>query len=302
MGGGVARHELAAAVSEAGGLGTLGILPPEALARELAAARRLTAKPIAINLLLPFTRRDHRRVAEDADVVVTFWGRPKRQSSGIWLHQCGSADEAKAAVAAGADGVIAQGVEAGGHVRGDVPALELLEQIRVAAPSGYPVLLAGGIADRGDVTAALEAGADAAVLGSRFLLSEESRAHPVYKQRLLAGEETQLTELFGLGWPAAPHRVLPNAATRRWTAGDARGPAWVRAANRAISPLVSRMPIGLQSSFAGMQSPSRPLFSPQPPVDDQDSSLLDSGPLYAGETIARISSMQPAATIVGELV
>jgi NAD(P)H-dependent flavin oxidoreductase YrpB (nitropropane dioxygenase family) len=302
MGGGVARHELAAAVSEAGGLGTLGILPPEALAQELAAARRLTAKPIAVNLLLPFTRRDHCRIADDADVVVTFWGRPKRLSPGIWLHQCGSADEAKAALAAGADGIIAQGVEAGGHVRGEVPALELLEQIRSATPSGYPVMLAGGIANRGDVTAALEAGADAAVLGSRFLLSKESRAHPVYKQRLLAGDQTQLTELFGLGWPAAPHRVLPNAATRRWTAGDARGPAWVRAANRAISPVASRMPIGLQSSFAGMQSPKRPLLSPQPPVDDQEASLLESGPLYAGETIARISSMQPAATIVGELV
>jgi NAD(P)H-dependent flavin oxidoreductase YrpB (nitropropane dioxygenase family) len=302
MGGGVARHELAAAVSEAGGLGTLGILSPDALAAELAAARRLTGKPIAVNLLLPFTRRDHRRVAEDADVVVTFWGRPKRLSAGIWLHQCGSVDEATAAEDAGADGVIVQGVESGGHVRGTTPALDLLEQTRAALPAGYPLMLAGGIADRGDVSTALESGADAAVLGSRFLLSEESRAHPVYKQRLLAGKETQLTELFGLGWPGAPHRVLANAATRRWTGGDPRGPAWVRAVNRAASPLGSRLPIGLQSSLAGMQRPSRPLLSPQPPVDDQSATLLESGPLYAGETIARISGLRPAGALVGELV
>ena len=302
MGGGIARHELAAAVSDAGGLGTLGILPPEALATELAAARRLTSKPIAVNLLLPFTRRAHRRVVAGADVVVTFWGPPKRLGAGVWFHQCGGVEEARSAEDVGADGVIVQGVEAGGHVRGKTPALDLLEQVRAALPAGFPVMLAGGIAERADVTAALESGADAAVLGSRFLLSEESRAHPVYKQRLLAGEETQLTELFGLGWPAAPHRVLPNAATRRWTVDDPRGPGWVRAANRMISPLASRLPIGVQVSAAGMQRPGRPLLSPQPPVDDQDAGLLESGPLYAGETIARISSLRPAAKIVSELV
>jgi nitronate monooxygenase len=301
MGGGVARHELAAAVSEAGGLGTLGILAPEALARELAAAKKMTGKPIAVNLLLPFTRRAHSDVVADADVIVTFWGKPKRLGPGTWLHQCGSVEEALAAEAAGADGVIAQGVESGGHVRGTVPALELLEQTRAALPAGFPVMLAGGIADAGDVKSALDAGADAAVLGSRFLLSEESRAHPVYKQRLLTGEETQLTELFGLGWPAAPHRVLANAATRRWTTGDPRGPGWVRAANRTMSPLASRLPISVQARFAGMQRPSRPPFSPQPPVDDQNASLLESGPLYAGETIARISGLRPASALVGEL-
>src|SRR4051812_27352445 len=109
MGGGLARHELAAAVSEAGGLGTIGLLDPPALRRELGAARRATGRPIAVNLLLPFVRRAHRLLAAEADVVVTFWGAPRRPTGRPWLHQCGSVEEARAAHAAGADGVIVQG-------------------------------------------------------------------------------------------------------------------------------------------------------------------------------------------------
>jgi nitronate monooxygenase len=116
--------------------------------------------------------------------------------------------------------VIAQGVEAGGHVRGTEPALSLFARVREALPDGFPVLLAGGLADARDVRAALDAGAAmAAVLGTRFVLTPESRAHPAYKQRALEGSETILTELFGSGWPAA-HRVLPNAATERWLRRD----------------------------------------------------------------------------------
>src|SRR5437764_4508745 len=111
--GAVARHELAAAVSEAGGLGTIaGVRAP--IAEELAKARHLTGKPIAVNLLLPFLRPGDAEAAAAADVVVTFWGQPRRLAPGLWIHQCGSVAEAWAAEAAGADAVIAQGVEAGG--------------------------------------------------------------------------------------------------------------------------------------------------------------------------------------------
>src|SRR4051794_27250920 len=145
MGGGLAGHELAAAVSGAGGLGTIGILPAGALRDSIGAAReRAEGKPIAVNLLLPFVRPEHLEVAALADAVVTFWGRPRRPTAGVWIHQCGSVEEARAAQAAGADAVIAQGVEAGGHVRGTTPALELLEQTRAALGREYPVLVAGG--------------------------------------------------------------------------------------------------------------------------------------------------------------
>jgi NAD(P)H-dependent flavin oxidoreductase YrpB (nitropropane dioxygenase family) len=302
MGGGLSRHELAAAVSEAGGLGTIAVNGAAAIERELAAARRLTDRPIAVNLLLPFARRDWYKAAAGADVVVTFWGTPKRRTGSAWLHQCGSVEEARAAHAAGADAVILQGVEAGGHVRGSVPALELLERARAELPPDLPLLLAGGIADRADVSAALAAGAAGAVAGTRFLLSDESRAHPAYRQRLLEAEETVLTELFGAGWPA-PHRVVRNAATERQLSGaDPRGPRLNRTLNRLTGgPAARHMPAALQARLARAQRPGSRLLSPLGPADDGPANLLDAGPLYAGETVARIADVRPAAELVAAL-
>ena len=300
MGGGLAGAGLAAAVSEAGGLGTIGMAEPAALRAELSAARERTRRPVAVNVLLPFARRAHFTAAGEADAVVTFWGEPRRRTPGIWLHQCGSVEEALGARAAGADGVIAQGVEAGGHVRGTTPARALLEQVRAALPDGYPVLLAGGIADADDVAAALAAGADAAVLGTRFLMTEESGARAAYKQRLMESRETVLTELFGVGWPG-PHRVLWNEAAERWLRGDPRGPAWVRTVNRLTAPALRRVPIALQLRLAERQSAGLPFLSPLPPAAGAPKGLLDSGPLYAGETVARIHDVRPAGELVREL-
>lgn len=300
MGGGLSRHELAAAVSDAGGLGTIAVNGAGAIRRELAAARALTGRPLAVNVLLPFARRDWFEAAAEADVVVTFWGRPRRRTGGVWLHQCGSVAEAQAAQAAGADGVIAQGVEAGGHVRGTTSALKLLERVQAALPAGYPVLLAGGIAGRDDAQAALKAGASAAVAGTHFLLAEESRAHPAYKQRLLGAEETILTELFGAGWPA-PHRVVANAATERWLHGDPRGPLANRILNHALAPGTRYLPDSLQARMIRAQRPTSRLLTPAGPTDDGPETLVDAGALYAGETVARISEIRPAADVVREL-
>lgn len=300
MGGGLSRHELAAAVSEAGGLGTIAVHGAAAIERELAAARALTGRPIAVNLLLPFARRSWFEAAAAADVVVTFWGRPKRRVGGTWIHQCGSVAEARSAHAAGADAVIVQGVEAGGHVRGTRPAIELLGQVKAALPPGYPLLLAGGIAERADVARALEAGAVAAVAGTRFLLSDESRAHTEYRRRLLAADETILTELFGLSWPA-PHRVIANAATERQLGGGRRVPAANRALNRLSAPGARFTPASLQRRLILAQRPGGRLLTPQGPTDDGPAALVDAGPLYAGETVARIDAVRPAAEIVAEL-
>lgn len=301
MGGGLSRHELAAAVSEAGGLGTIAVNGAAAIERELTAARALTGRPLAVNVLLPFARRDWFRAAAAADVVVTFWGVPKRRTGGTWIHQCGSAEEARAAHAAGADAAIVQGIEAGGHVRGAKPALDLFAEARAAVPADFPLLLAGGIAERGDVARALEAGASAAIAGTRFLLAEESRAHAEYKRRLLEAKETILTELFGFGWPA-PHRVIANAATDRWLGGDPRGPSLNRALNRLSAPTARYVPAPLQSRLARAQRPDSRLLSPPGPTDDGPANLLDAGPLYAGETVSRIADVRPAAEIVSALV
>jgi NAD(P)H-dependent flavin oxidoreductase YrpB (nitropropane dioxygenase family) len=300
LGGGLSRHELAAAVSEGGGLGTIAVNGAGAIERELMAARALTERPIAVNVLLPFARRDWFAAAAGADVVVTFWGRPRRRVPGTWIHQCGSVEEARAAQAAGADAAIVQGVEAGGHVRGSTPVLELLKRARAALPADFPLLLAGGIAERADVERALEAGASAAVAGTRFLLSEESRAHAEYRRRLLDARETILTELFGFGWPA-PHRVVANAATDRWLGGDPRGPALNRALNRLSAPTARYVPASMQARLARAQHPDSRLLSPPGPTDDGPENLLDAGPLYAGETVMRIDEVRPAAAIVADL-
>jgi nitronate monooxygenase len=316
MGGGLSRHELAASVSEAGGLGTIAVSGAPAIRRELAAARALTGRPLAVNVLLPFARRDWVEEAAAADVVVTFWGRPRRRTPGVWLHQCGSVEEARRAHAAGADGVIVQGVEAGGHVRGTAPAPRLLEEVRAALPADYPLLLAGGVAEVADVRAALEAGAVAAVAGTRFLLSEESRAHPAYKQRLLKAEETLLTDLFGAGWPA-PHRVVPNAATARWLdrgssfvayrptkderRGVLRAPRANRALNRLLAPGARYLPPALQLRMIRAQRPGSRFLTPAGPTDDAPGTLVEAGALYAGETVARIREVRPAARIVRDL-
>lgn len=299
MGGGLAGHELAVAVSAAGGLGTLGFLAPADLRGEISSARRATDMPLAVNLLLPFARRAHFEAASQADVVVTFWGRPKRRTAKIWIHQCGSVEEGQAARDAGADAVIVQGVEAGGHVRGTVPALELLARARGALP-GYPVLSAGGIADAADVKARLDAGAEAVVCGTRFLMTEESGGHPAYKARLTEARETILTGLFGVGWPA-PHRVVPNAATVRWLGRGPRAPRWLRALHKATAPVLSRVPMSMQLRLAATQKPSRPLFGPVAATIDGPANLVEAGPLYAGKCIDRISDIRPAAELVREL-
>jgi NAD(P)H-dependent flavin oxidoreductase YrpB (nitropropane dioxygenase family) len=300
LGGGLSTADLTVAIGRAGGMGQLGIDTPEAIRAGVAQHRAADgAGPVAVNLLLPFTRRAHHEAARDADAIVTFWGTPRRPGDQVWIHQCGSVDEARAAVRAGADAVIAQGVEAGGHVRGSTPALALTEQVRAALGTTCPVWTAGGIATRADVEAALSAGAEAVVVGTRFLMSEESAAHPLYKQRLVEGRDTVLTELFGLGWPA-PHRVLPNAATRRWL-HDGAPPRWVGGLHRTTAPLLARTPIGLVHRVAGSQRPGSPLLSPVAPTAGDPAALVDAGPLYAGECVARIDDLRPAAGIVAEL-
>jgi NAD(P)H-dependent flavin oxidoreductase YrpB (nitropropane dioxygenase family) len=308
MGGGVTGPELAGAVSAAGGLGTVGIMAPPAFAATLRKARdRAPGRPVAANLLVPFVRRAHVAACVDAGAaLVVFhgglgarWFDALRAARIPILCTVGTVAQARAALAAGADGLVVQGVEAGGHLAGDQPLATLLAQVRESAGE-RPLLAAGGVAESADVRRLLDAGASAAVAGTRFLLTQESRAHPAYQQRVLHADRTLRTLLFGFGWPLA-HRVVPNAATRRWCARSELAPGWVRGLGRASAPLGRVLPLSSQGALIRLQRPGLPLFSPGLPLRGMPEASVDRCALYAGETIHRIDEVVPAAEAVALL-
>lgn len=308
MGGGVAGAELAGAVSAAGGLGTVGISAPRHFAAELGRAVALAGgRPVAANLLVPFARRAHidACIAAGAALVVFHDGAPARWIAALRtaripvLCTAGDAAQTLQALAAGADGLVAQGVEAGGHLVADRPLAVTLPEVLEAA-GGAPVLAAGGVADADDVRALMAAGAAGAVAGTRFLLTEESGAHPDYKRRVLGAQRTIRTMLFGVGWPLA-HRVIPNALTERWCARDELGPPAVRAFNRIGAPLGRLMPVSALGTILAMQRVAVPLYTPALPLAGMDPAAVDRSALYAGETIHRIHDIVPAAEAMARL-
>jgi nitronate monooxygenase len=307
MGGGVATAELAGAVSAAGGLGTIGIMPATTLGAQLTAARqRGDGRPVAANLLVPFTRPAQVRACVEAGAaLVVFhggigrrWFGGLREAGVLVLSTVGSVQQARAALAAGADGLVVQGVEAGGHLMGEEPLHILLPRVRELGR--FPLLAAGGIAEHRDVAAVLDAGADAAVAGTRFLMTSESRAHPLYKQRVQDATRTVRTMLFGLGWPLA-HRVVPNAATDRWLDDAGELPAWVRAVDRASAPLSRVLPLRAGNRMASWQRAAVPLFGPALPLVGMPAAAVDRTALYAGETVRKIDDIVSAQEAVARL-
>ena len=175
----------------------------------------LTDAPVGCTCIAHFVQPDVVELLVARLPIVEFfyeWPDPSRVPQGVicgW--QVGTVDEAKAAVDAGCRYVIAQGMEAGGHVRGHIPLAELLPAVRAAVD--VPVVAAGGIGDAAAVRAVLGLGADAVRVGTRFVATVESYAHPEYIAALVAADadDSVLTEAFGVGWPNAPHRVLRSA-------------------------------------------------------------------------------------------
>ncbi len=307
MGGGIAAGMLAGAVSAAGGLGTVGILPPKKFENELDLAYEQSGgRPIAANLLVPFTTRAHvEAIARSKARVVTLHGgfdsrlvEQLQEDQACVLATVGTVDEARQALAGGADGLVVQGIEAGGHLVGVEPALEALRRIHDATRSN-DLLVAGGIATAADSRQALEAGAAAVVAGTRFLLTAECGAHEAYKQRVIAADRTFETMLFSMGWPMR-HRVIPNAATDRWCRDDPHGPRAIRRLASLTSGM-RHLPMTIADRFAMTQTPAIPFFGPAAPLAGMPERLVDATALYAGETALRIQSVVPAAVAVREL-
>lgn len=308
MGGGVSAGRLAGAVSAAGGLGTVGIMAPRRFAAALGEAKRMApGRPVAANLLVPFVRPAHIRASIDAGVamvvlhghLVPRWINQLKSGRVPVFQTVGTSGAARAALAAGVDGLVVQGLEAGGHLVATEPIGAALPAVFAVAES-KPVLAAGGIADADDVRRVLATGADAAVAGTRFLLTEESGAHRAYRERVLAAERTFATLLFGFGWPMK-HRVVPNAATDKWCRENELGPGWVRRIGRLSAPLGKAMPLSMQDRMLALQRPSLPIFTPALPLAGMPANSVDRAALYAGETAQRINQVIPAADAVSEL-
>lgn len=300
LGGGLAGPELAAAVSNAGGFGLLGMggVPAPAIREEIRATRALTQRPFGVGVLLPLLAGGEIEacVEERVPVLVLFWGdvRPhveQARRAGIRVFaQVGSVDEARAAAAAGAAGVIAQGFEAGGHVRGTTALTSLLPAV-VDAVKPLPVIAAGGIATGRGVAAALALGAEAVMMGTRFVCSDEAHASTEYKERIVRAraEDTVHTMLFDVGWPDATHRVLRNRAIDEWEAAG-RPPSGQRPGEGTI---IGRMPMG----GAMIDVPRYFVGSPMVGFEGD----LEYVALYAGHSCNLVSDVRPAAAIVREV-
>jgi nitronate monooxygenase len=287
--GGVGTTELAAAVSEAGALGMLAGngRDPAAVQQAAEQVRVRTPAPFGISFLVPFL--EDRAVvacaAEQAAVVEFFYGAPDaalvalvHAGGALACWQVGSVREARAAAEAGCDLVVAQGVEAGGHVRGEVGVLPLLDDVLAAVD--VPVLAAGGIGSGRSLAAVLAAGAAGARVGTRFVAAAESAAHPDYVAALAAadGADTVLTKAFSHDWPDAPHRVLR---------------ASLEAAQRFDGEVTAEVHVGERTVAV-------PRWHTYPPAG-QIHGAIEALPHYAGQAVGAVRGVQPAGEIVAEL-
>jgi NAD(P)H-dependent flavin oxidoreductase YrpB (nitropropane dioxygenase family) len=287
--------ELAAAVSNAGALGSIAVWPfsPERAAQLVSDAIARTDKPFSVNIRADLGQHEHIRATlhGGATIVHLFWGDPTphagtvRSAGAKLLCTVASEDEAKQALDAGADVLVAQGWEAGGHVRGNTSTLALVPAI-VDLAASVPVVAAGGIVDGRGLAAVLALGASGALMGSRFVASEESSAHPDYKRAIVAARHADTilaTHLFDIGWPDAPHRVLRNSTVRLW--------------EEAGSPSSGPRPGENDTIATRPDGRSVPRYAVSTPLVGMTGEL-EAMALYAGQGVQGITAVLPAATIV----
>lgn len=298
MGRGLATPHLAAAVANAGGLGMVSVYgdghTPAVVAQLLDSARKQTTGPIGANFLMvsvdpALAGECVAAAANRARVVDFFWGEPDpslveivHTAGALACWQVGSREEAMAAADAGCDFIIAQCIEAGGHVRGRIGLLVLLDQVLEAVD--LPVLAGGGIGSGRAMAAVLAAGAEGVRVGTRFLASEETGAHPIYVKALISAEaqDTVYTEVFSYNWPDAPHRVLRSSieAAEAYQEGEIIG--------EYVDPNISkRIPIHRFDAWD---------------IHKGVTGAIEAMSHWAGESVSGVKEVQPVAEIVRELV
>lgn len=225
----VAEHNLAAAVSEAGGLGLIGgaSAPGEVVREEIRKAKELTKKPFGVNVMLMSPHADDVAkvvVEEGVKVVTTGAGNPAKymkmwkEDGIIVIPVVASVALAKLMERGGADAVVAEGTESGGHI-GEATTMTLVPQVVDAV--SIPVIAAGGIADGRGIAAAFMLGAEAVQIGTRFVVSKESIVHENYKQRIIKAKDID-SAVTGRSH-GHPVRCLRNQMTREYNRLEAEG-------------------------------------------------------------------------------
>ena len=292
--GGAAPPELVQAVSHAGAMGSLALTwTPFTEAADQIATLNATGLPYFTNFVLRFGTSGPRAALRHRPPCITLsWGCDAETIAlahelGIRVGvQVGSAAGAAAAIAAGADFVIAQGMEAGGHVQSTTPLARLLPAV-LATAGQVPVVAAGGIASAGQIAACLKQGAQAVMMGTRFVATRESSAHPDYKQALVAAgsDDTSFTLCFDLTWPFALHRVLRNATLEAWEAAGHPAPPFRPGEGEVLfhqngQPVLRYSDDTPHASAAGD---------------------VQGGSLYAGTGVGFIDKVEPAGAVVARL-
>lgn len=294
--GSIAGPELAIAVAEAGGMGALALTwtNPEQAVYYVQQVRKATEGAFLVNFALAFPPKSLNAVLEAGAPVISFsWGDPEpylgqvRQAGAKWGVQVTNVAGAKRALDLGADFLVCQGVEAGGHVQSTLSLRELLPRI-VETAGEVPVLAAGGLATGNDIAQVLRMGAAGAVLGTRFVATRESRAHDLYKQRIVQakGDDTALTVCFDGGWPQAMHRVLRNTTLETWEAAGSPPVGQRPGENEAVGATASGETIVRYEDTAPRQ---------------QFTGDVEAMCLYAGTGCGYISDIPTAQTVVQQL-
>ncbi len=285
--GSTATIELASEVGRAGGMGGLA-LTWESSSAATRKVNELKERGTAffVNFVLHFDPANVLLVADLRPPAITLsWGIDSAlinaiQQRGVRVGvQVGSLAGAREALQAGADFVIAQGVEAGGHVQSTTPLYEFLAAA-VDAAEHVPVVAAGGISTSSEIARAMHAGAQAVMLGSRYVATSESAAHDAYKDAIVkaAAADTVFTNCFDIGWPYAMHRVIRNDTFSQWEAVG--------------SPPSPRRP-GEGDVVATHGATDVIRYSDTPPLREATGNPLDAC-LYAGTSVEGINSIEPA--------
>ena len=303
----VAHEQLAAAVTNAGGLGVLGASPdpPASLAVMVERLRALTSGPFGVDLICadtglgPASTDAHVDVCLQHDVpLVVFhhdppparWVQALRAAGiSVWM-QASSPEIAALAIELGVNGIVAQGSEAGGHARGRVPLHALLATIRQKWPD-MVLLGAGGISDGTAAAAALRAGADGVWVGTALVAAEEANAHPEYKRRLIESPgKTLRTNAFGPEWPNQPYRLLATPAVRNAAASNS--------AEAQQHATIGRTRLFPHSVNVPYDMPVRSTLPPTPETGGDWESMA----YPAGEGVGAVRRIAPAAEIIAQMM